>query len=252
MIRTKFPNKPFPNKSGIYLITSSVNGKRYVGSAASLRSRKNDHFSALKNRTHINRHLQNHVNKYGLDNLIFSIVEFCTKEKLIEREQYYINTLNPEFNICLIAGSSLGVKFSKKAKQKISEALKGKFTGKNNPMYGIHRFGKDAPNYGKHLSKETKLKISKAHLNKTISEETKRKISKSLKGREFSEETKKKLSASGKGRKHSEETKKRMKENHADFSGVNHPMYGKHLSKETKQKISESLKKYGKEKININ
>lgn len=32
--------------------------------------------------------------------------------------------------------------------------------GKNNPMYGVHRFGKDAPMYGKHHSDETKRKIS--------------------------------------------------------------------------------------------
>ena len=42
--------------------------------------------------------------------------------------------------------------------------------------------------------------------------------------------------------KHSGETKQKMRENHADFSGVNHPMYGKTLSKETKRKIGEKNK----------
>lgn len=40
----------------------------------------------------------------------------------------------------------------------------------------------------------------------------------------------------------SEETKRKIKENHADFKGVNHPMYGKHCSEETKRKISKAHK----------
>jgi len=43
---------------------------------------------------------------------------------------------------------------------------KGIHSGENNPMHGKHRYGKDAPNYGKQHSKETKLKISKAHKGK--------------------------------------------------------------------------------------
>ena len=37
-------------------------------------------------------------------------------------------------------------------------------------------------------------------------------------------------------------SKKKMSENHANFKGENHHMYGKHHSEETKNKISESLK----------
>lgn len=40
--------------------------------------------------------------------------------------------------------------------------------------------------------------------------------------------------------KHSDETRKKIKDNHFDISGKNHPMYGKHHSNETKQKISKS------------
>ena len=36
-----------------------------------------------------------------------------------------------------------------------------------------------------------------------------------------------------KGYKHSEEARKKMSEHHADVSGENHPMYGKHHSEET-------------------
>lgn len=43
--------------------------------------------------------------------------------------------------------------------------------------------------------------------------------------------------------KHSEETKQKMKENHADFSGENHPQYGTHRSEETKLILSQKAKK---------
>ena len=68
MIRTIFPGT-----SGIYIIYSIVNGKRYVGSAVNLKNRKNNHFSELKKRTHCNEHLQNHYNKYGQNDLRFGV-----------------------------------------------------------------------------------------------------------------------------------------------------------------------------------
>lgn len=39
--------------------------------------------------------------------------------------------------------------------------------------------------------------------------------------------------------KHSEETRQKMKINHADFSGENHPLYGKHHSENTKEILSQ-------------
>ncbi|HUU87155.1 MAG TPA: hypothetical protein VMX17_05305 [Candidatus Glassbacteria bacterium] len=41
----------------------------------------------------------------------------------------------------------------------------------------------------------------------------------------------------------SEEIRQTMRENHADFSGVNHPKFGTHFSEESKQKMSISHKK---------
>ena len=64
------------------------------------------------------------------------------------------------------------------------------------------------------------------YYGKSLSEEHRTKISESLKGRVFSEEHRRKLSERGKGRKVSEETRRKMGENHCDFSGENHPMYG--------------------------
>ena len=49
---------------------------------------------------------------HGLDNFKLEILEYCDCSQLIEREQYYIDLLNPEYNVLKVAGSPLGVKRS--------------------------------------------------------------------------------------------------------------------------------------------
>lgn len=48
--------------------------------------------------------------------------------------------------------------------------------GENNPMYGVHRYGKDGPMYGKHHSSQTRLKIALSQLGKKLTLETRKKI----------------------------------------------------------------------------
>ena len=119
----------FKNKSGIYIIKTKINNRFYIGSAINLYNR--------------NAKLQRFVNKYGIENLFFECVEFCEKENLIIREQFYINTLNPFYNIAKIAGSTLGTKITKEQSEKLSKLRKGK-------QFSL----------GRVLSKETKNKIS--------------------------------------------------------------------------------------------
>ena len=81
-------------------------------------------------------------------------MEYCNKEDLIKREQYYLELLNPEYNICTTAGSTLGKLHSEETKAKIAEAAIGR----------IH-------------SEETKAKIAEAGIGRRHSEETKQKMS---------------------------------------------------------------------------
>ena len=48
------------------------------------------------------------------------------KDKLFERARYYIDLLDPEYNILKVAGYRLGPKTTEKPKQKISAALRGR------------------------------------------------------------------------------------------------------------------------------
>ncbi len=60
--------------------------------------------------------------KYGTSNFSLDILEYCEPNILISREQYYIDTLNPEYNILKIAGSRLGCKHTFKTKKAMSVA----------------------------------------------------------------------------------------------------------------------------------
>jgi group I intron endonuclease len=86
--------------------------------------------------------------------LNFEIIEFCTPETLIKREQFYLDSLNPFFNTRKIAENMTGIKRTEEQKQKISQKLKGRI-----------------------LSEEHKNKISKANIGKILTEETKKKLS---------------------------------------------------------------------------
>jgi len=113
---------------GIYEIRSKIHPERcYIGSATDITYRRwSRHRKDLREQKH-NPILQNHYNKYGLEDLVFTILEECPKEKLIIREQYYIDNdpLNCYFNASKTAGSCMGMKRSEETKRKISAAMKG-------------------------------------------------------------------------------------------------------------------------------
>jgi hypothetical protein len=82
--------------------------------------------------------------KYGYSNFSIDILEYCEPAFLIEREQYYIDLLKPEYNILKRAGSNLGFKHSEATKFRMS----------------INNAKEKHPFYGKKRSEETKLRMS--------------------------------------------------------------------------------------------
>ena len=186
---------------GIYKITSKIKGDFYIGSAVNLTGRKNKHYNMLKLKTHHNVKLQNHSNKYGVEDLVFSVLENINDEKLlISREQFYIDNFNPVFNICKKAGSRLGVKITEETRAKI--------------------IGRPAWNKGKKTPKSIREKQSKTHKKRTYgkkSEETRVKIAKGSIGNKNAsgkrtEEQRNKMRLAHLGKKVSEETKSKMRE----------------------------------------
>lgn len=115
----------------IYKITNKVNNKFYIGSAVDFAQRKRKHLSDLKLGHHHSRHLQRSYIKHGIDNFLFEIIETISESNLlIEREQYYLDTLKPfidsiGYNCTPTAGSSLGIKRSIEFRKKVSIANLG-------------------------------------------------------------------------------------------------------------------------------
>lgn len=77
--------------SGIYKIVNKIDNKVYIGQSIDLNKRQKCHFNDLLRGTHPNNHLQSAFNKYGYDNFYFEIIEKCDRDKLNDREIYYIN-----------------------------------------------------------------------------------------------------------------------------------------------------------------
>lgn len=87
-------------RSGIYRIVNKINGHCYVGQSKNLLHRKTSHFKDLSNGRHSNPYLQNAYCYYGGANFYFDVIEFvCKYDELDMREQYWIERLNPEYNI---------------------------------------------------------------------------------------------------------------------------------------------------------
>lgn len=109
-------------KAGIYRWVNNINGKTYVGSSINLKQRFLAYFnysylSLFQNNSLIYKSLL----KYGHSNFSLEILEYCDKDILITREQYYLNTLKPEYNVLKIARSSLGFKHSTETLENLSK-----------------------------------------------------------------------------------------------------------------------------------
>lgn len=114
------------NQSGIYAITSP-SGKRYIGSAVSLRKRWNLHKSQLLRGKHHCAALQRAYNKYG-DTLEYSVLVLCPKEELLKEEQRQMDLAGAGtlYNTNPVAGSRLGVKSRPETCDRIRAAAQGK------------------------------------------------------------------------------------------------------------------------------
>lgn len=166
--------------TGIYKIQSRKKPQRYyIGSALNISRRWHEHKTHLKQGNHHSLKLQRHYNKYGKSDLEFSVLLGCNKSDLINNEQYFIDILNPWFNICRGAKSCLGRVLSEETKKKISKSHKGIV---NSP--------------------ESIEKIRQANLGRKNphTAEWNKKISESQKGRELTEDHKRKLSLAKRGK----------------------------------------------------
>lgn len=206
-------------RSGIYKIRNIKNNKIYIGSALHFRKRKWEHDSMLFRGKHHSRHLQASYNKHGEDCFVFEIVEYVDdKTKLIEREQYYIDILKPEYNGSMVAGSVLGVKQSKETIKKriATRRANGQPWISEKQRLGLKETSKGNQNHKGHKhTEEMKSKASELAKERCSTEEFRefmRKVNlgnQNKKGKACSEATKKILREKNLGKVESELTRQR-------------------------------------------
>jgi group I intron endonuclease len=116
--------------SGIYAIRVEGGSKYYIGSTKNFRERFNVHRRRLVKGVHHSPGLQNAWNKHGSDSFSFEIIEICEtiKDTIISLEQKWIDEVGIKnlYNVCPVAGSSLGVRTPLEIRKKIGSSLGGK------------------------------------------------------------------------------------------------------------------------------
>ena len=151
---------------GIYRIQNTINGNSYIGSAVVVQKRWNVHNHGLRNNKHPNTHLQRAYNKYGENSFKWYVLELVRDENnLIEREQYYIDELNPEYNLCKIAGSRLGMRHTDEVKVKCAEAARNQVRTKESRLKQSRTIAANGGSHfkGRSHTKEVKKKLSDAN-----------------------------------------------------------------------------------------
>lgn len=241
----------------IYRIVNTITSDFYIGSSAYVYSRKSEHFQRLRKGIHANIHLQRAWNKYGEEAFIFEVLERPEVAILIEREQYWIDTLAPVYNIRKTAESNLGMKMGEETKEKhrqrweslspeaqeqhLQNLAKGweREHGPHDPetiaiikekraKQEITPAMLEALKQGQEIRKQLH---PKPRLGMKNSEETRRKQSEAAKKRPPRDrEVIERIAAKNRGRKQSEEEKRKRSES----------LKGHQVSEETRRKIVET------------
>lgn len=176
------------SESGIYCIKNMLNNKVYIGQALSLKRRIYEHKYFLELGKDKSTALQRAVNKYGLENFDFSILEYCEPSELNDKEIYYIqeyNSTNRNYGYNIASGGNsglIGYKWPKSFGEKISRAKKGWVMGDEQREF-----------------------ISKLHKGKIVSDETRKKMSMAQSGENHPMW----------GKSHKKSSRKKMSESHS-------------------------------------
>lgn len=222
----------------VYIHTNKINGKKYVGQTSQNPPEKR--WGNNGSNYDSTPYFFSAINKYGWDNFEHEIIQTnltLTEALSLESELIAsLDTTNKDkgYNIIQYGIGTIGYKHTEEAKQKMSNAKKGR----------------PPANKGKKATDESRKKMSQAHVGKKLTEEQKKKIGENSKtwwakdenrekmsgknnsryGVKMSSETKQKISKANKGKKLTDDHVKKLKESHIGIT----------QSEKTKKKISDN------------
>lgn len=220
---------------GIYHIKNLINNKVYIGSSKNIENRFKTHIRLLNSNKHINCKLQEDWNIYKESNFEFSLLEECEENKLLIKEQKYLNNLDFNNNYNIAKQSNGGDNLSHHPKRLeilermsiINKEIYNKLDDAEKQRRSKLQQGENNGNYGrKHTEEEKKIMSIKQKENgKKYSINYIGKTKEELWGKDVANIAKQKLSDFAKTR-----------------VGNKNAFYGKHHTEEYKQKASERRK----------
>lgn len=136
---------------GIYKITNLINNKIYIGSTVNFNKRKLEHFS-MSNKC--SKLLLKAFKKYGVNNFIFEIIEYCEKDKLYELEQKWFDYYKPwhkqkGYNISKIARGSRDNFNKKTAAKSLNKKIEKGYNKNTYPKLSLSKLQDKNPMFGK-------------------------------------------------------------------------------------------------------
>lgn len=81
---------------GVYMIRNKFNHEFYIGSSTNIPARLSQHFRIDKNVC--NDRLHEDVLRYGIEGFEWEVLCECSRELLLEMEQYFYDTMRPTYN----------------------------------------------------------------------------------------------------------------------------------------------------------
>lgn len=155
---------------GIYQIKNEINGKIYIGKSVDIFSRWQRHKDNAKDIKE-KSYLYLAMRKYGIENFSFSIIEELPKDKLNERECFWIKTKQSHYSFrkgynCTWGGED--GELTGFAKESMKRTLKKKYSSGELSVWNKGKQGC--------FSEQTLKQMSEKRLGSSLSEETKFKI----------------------------------------------------------------------------
>lgn len=144
---------------GVYLVTNTVNGNKYVGQSVNISRRIMEHKTpraSLKSKSPL---FVEDLKRYGVNCFKFEILQECKKHELRDIEKMWIDCIQPEYN-------TIGKSLPEKVRLRISATNKRRWSELSEAKKKEIISRLTGPRVGHPVSDETRQKLRECNLGK--------------------------------------------------------------------------------------